>query len=60
MQLLLPVPIDGSLTPAPELYQQATRRHLIASVMIMDSLTGQQFSTLATKIETRSSKPAQV
>jgi pilus assembly protein CpaE len=60
MQLLLPVPIDGSLTPAPELYQQATRRHLIASVMIMDSLTGQQFATLAGKIETRSSKPAQV
>ncbi len=59
MQQLLPTQIEVSLTPAPELYQQASRRHVIASCMTQESLTAQQFGSLVAKIESRLIKPVE-
>ncbi len=48
--------IEVSLTPAPELYQQASLRHMVASQITLESLTSLQFNTLAEKVELRSRK----
>jgi pilus assembly protein CpaE len=55
-QQFFKVPIDITFTPAPELYMRATQMHLIASLTALESVTAVQFSTLATKIQTRAHK----
>jgi hypothetical protein len=53
IQSHITTPVDISFTPAPEVYQQASRRHLVGSTLTQESLTAQQFSSLAAKIEAR-------
>ena len=60
MQALLSAPINVSFTPAPELHQQAARRHLVVSFTALESVTAVQFNSLATKIEARAHKPPTV
>jgi CheY-like chemotaxis protein/MinD-like ATPase involved in chromosome partitioning or flagellar assembly len=52
-------PVEVTFTPAPELFLQATRMQTPAVLMQHESLTTQQFTALASKIETRAPKPAQ-
>jgi hypothetical protein len=47
-------PIEMNFTPAPELFYQAARRHLIASQTDVGSPISVQFNSLASKIEIRS------
>lgn len=56
IQSHLKTPIDMSFTPAPEMYQQASRTHRVASLITLESLTAQQFNALAAKIESRTQK----
>lgn len=51
-------PIEVTFTPAPELLLQAVRLQTAAVLVQMDSLTVQQYATLAGKIESRAPKPA--
>ncbi len=60
IQAHITIPIDVSFTPAPELFQQASHKHLVASSMTMESLTAQQYNGLATKIEARARKTAKL
>lgn len=53
IQTYFKAPIEVSLTPAPELYMQASRKNLVASLMSEESVTALQFSTLASKVESR-------
>jgi len=52
-------PIEVTFTPVPELLLQAVRMQTAAVLVQQDSLTVQQYATLAGKIETRAPKPAQ-
>jgi DNA-binding response OmpR family regulator len=52
-------PIDITFTPAPELLLQASRMQTMACLVHEDGLTTQQYTTLATKIESRAPKPVQ-
>jgi CheY-like chemotaxis protein len=52
-------PIEVTFTPAPELLLQAARLQNLAALIQQDGLTGQQFWTLASKVETRAPKPTQ-
>ena len=49
-------PVEISLMPAPELYQMASRRHMIASQITLDSSTYLQFQNLAEKVVIRSNR----
>jgi pilus assembly protein CpaE len=60
IQSHITVPIDVAITPAPELFLQASRKHLIASLMTQESLTAQQFNSLAAKIEARTHKTVKI
>jgi MinD-like ATPase involved in chromosome partitioning or flagellar assembly len=60
IQAQITVPIEVAITPAPELYLQASRKHLIASLMTQESLTAQQFNSLAAKIEARTHKTVKI
>ena len=60
IQALISAPINVSFTPAPELHQQAARRHLVVSFTALESVTAVQFNSLATKIEARAHKPPTV
>jgi MinD-like ATPase involved in chromosome partitioning or flagellar assembly len=60
IQAHITVPIDVAITPAPELFLQASRKHLVASLMTQESLTAQQFNSLAAKIEARTHKPVKI
>ena len=51
-------PIEVTFTPAPELLMQAARMQTVAVLVQQDSLTVQQYSTLAGKIEARAPRPA--
>ena len=51
-------PIEVTFTPAPELLLQAIRLQTAGVLVQMDSLTVQQYLTLAGKIEARAPKPA--
>ncbi len=46
-------PLEMSFSPAPELHYQATRKHFIASIGDLESVTSVQFNSLASKIEAR-------
>ena len=46
-------PLEMSFSPAPELHYQASRRHFIASIGDLESVTSVQFHSLASKIEAR-------
>ena len=46
-------PVETSFTPAPELHYQASRKHFIASIGDLSSVTAVQFSALSAKIESR-------
>jgi pilus assembly protein CpaE len=48
--------IDVTFTPAPELLQQAARKQTMACILSQESLTTQQYNSLAAKIEARSPK----
>ena len=48
--------LDISFSPAPELYLQAARRHLVASLIDLESVTAVQYSALAAKVEARAHK----
>lgn len=50
--------IDATFTPAPELLLQAVRMQTMAYLVQQDSLTNQQYTNLAMKIETRAPRPA--
>jgi MinD-like ATPase involved in chromosome partitioning or flagellar assembly len=50
--------IDVTFTPAPELLLQAVRMQTMAFLVQQESLTNQQYSNLAAKIETRAPRPA--
>lgn len=50
--------IDVTFTPAPELLLQAVRMQTMAYLVQQDSLTNQQYTNLAIKIETRAPRPA--
>jgi CheY-like chemotaxis protein/MinD-like ATPase involved in chromosome partitioning or flagellar assembly len=50
-------PVEVTFTPAPELLLQAVRLQSPAVLIQADSLTAQQFQTLANKIEARAPKP---
>jgi pilus assembly protein CpaE len=50
--------IDVTFTPAPELLLQAVRMQTMAYLVQQDSLTNQQYTNLAMKIETRAPRPA--
>jgi pilus assembly protein CpaE len=52
-------PIEVTFTPVPELLLQAIRMQTAAVLLQTDSLTVQQYITLAGKIEARAPKPAQ-
>jgi DNA-binding response OmpR family regulator len=52
-------PIEMTFTPVPELLLQATRMQNAAVLVQADSLTAQQYATLAGKIETRAPKLVQ-
>ncbi len=52
-------PIEVTFTPVPELLLQAVRQQTAAVLVQQDSLTTQQYTGLAGKIETRAPKPAQ-
>jgi MinD-like ATPase involved in chromosome partitioning or flagellar assembly len=52
-------PIEVTFTPVPELLLQATRMQNAAVLVQAESLTAQQYATLAGKIETRAPKPVQ-
>ncbi len=52
-------PIEVTFTPAPELLLQAVRMQTAAVLVQMDSLTVQQYLTLAGKIEARAPKSTQ-
>ena len=60
IQTHISAPIEASFTPAPELHQQAARRHLVVSFTALDSVTAVQFNSLATKIEARAKKPVKI
>lgn len=49
-------PIDVSFTPAPELYMQASRRHMLASMTTQDTVTEVQYNNLVTRVESRARK----
>jgi MinD-like ATPase involved in chromosome partitioning or flagellar assembly len=51
--------IEVTFTPAPELLLQAIRLQTAAVLVQMDSLTVQQYLTLASKVEARAPRPAQ-
>ncbi len=53
VQERLNYPVDVTFTPAPELLQQAARRQTMACLITLESLTTQQYSSLAAKIEAR-------
>ncbi|MEI7846391.1 MAG: response regulator [Chloroflexota bacterium] len=57
IQSHIKAPIEMGFTPAPELYQQASRRNLVACQITMESLTALQFTSLAEKIESHNHKP---
>lgn len=48
--------IDVSFTPAPELYMQASRRHLLASMTTQDTVTEVQYNNLVNRVEARARK----
>lgn len=48
--------IDVTFTPAPELLQQAARKQTMACLLSQESLTTQQYNSLAAKIEARAPK----
>ncbi len=50
--------IDVTFTPAPELLLQAVRMQTMAYLVQQESLTKQQYTNLATKIETRAPRSA--
>lgn len=50
--------IDVTFTPAPELLLQAVRMQTMAYLVQHESLTNQQYTNLAMKIETRAPRPA--
>lgn len=50
-------PIEVTFTPVPELLLQAARQQTAAVIVQQDSLTTQQYATLAGKIEARAPKP---
>ncbi len=50
--------IDATFTPAPELLLQAVRMQTMAYLVQKESLTNQQYTNLAMKIETRAPRPA--
>ncbi len=50
--------IDVTFTPAPELLLQAVRMQTMAYLVQQESLTNQQYTNLAMKIETRAPRPA--
>lgn len=50
--------IDVTFTPAPELLLQAVRMHTMAYLVQHESLTKQQYTNLAMKIETRAPRQA--
>ena len=52
-------PIEVTFTPVPELLLQAIRLQTMAVLVQQDSLTTQQYTTLAGKVETRAPKPTQ-
>jgi DNA-binding response OmpR family regulator len=52
-------PIEVTFTPVPELLLQAIRMQTLAVLVQQDSLTTQQYTALAGKIETRAPKPVQ-
>ena len=52
-------PIEVTFTPVPELLLQAVRMQTAAIMVQQDSLTAQQYTALATKIEMRAPKPVQ-
>jgi len=49
--------IDVTFTPAPELLQQAARKKTMACILTQESLTTQQYNSLAAKVEARAPKP---
>jgi len=49
--------IDVTFTPAPELLLQAVRMQTMAYLVQQESLTNQQYTNLAMKIETRAPRP---
>ena len=51
-------PIEVTFTPAPELLLQAIRLQTAAILIQGDSMTAQQYLTLAGKVEARAPKPA--
>ncbi len=51
-------PIEVTFTPAPELLLQAIRLQTAAILIQADSMTTQQYLTLAGKVEARAPKPA--
>lgn len=50
--------IDATFTPAPELLLQAVRMQTMAYLVQQESLTNQQYTNLAMKIETRAPRSA--
>jgi pilus assembly protein CpaE len=46
-------PVDVTFTPAPELLIQASRRQTLACLVTVESLTTQQYNSLAAKVEAR-------
>ncbi len=50
--------VDVTFTPAPELLLQAVRMQTMAYLAQQGSLTNQQYTNLAIKIETRATQPA--
>jgi len=48
--------IDVTFTPAPELLQQAARKQTMVCILSQESITTQQYNSLAAKIETRAPK----
>ncbi len=59
VQERLKYPLDVTFTPAPELMLQAIRLQTLAFAVQQDSLTNQQYSSLAAKIETRAPRPVE-
>jgi hypothetical protein len=49
-------PIDVTFTPVPELLHQAARMQTMAYLVHEDGLTTQQYNTLVSKIELRTTK----
>lgn len=52
-------PVEVTFTPAPELLLQAVRMQMPAALLQVDSLTAQQFQTLAGKVEARAPRMVQ-